>query len=116
MAATCELYSSEMLARFFGITDEALRTWLSGGETPAGLRVGRSDVTRIADPLVPDGDLCTREEVCAFFKVTPDTLTKWINAEKIPMPDVDFGFKAKLWHVGTIRKVAKTNSRYKRNR
>lgn len=109
---TCDMYSGDMLARFFGIEPNELRAWLSGGETPNGIKAVRTDVPRIADPLVPDGDMATAEDVCAFFRISKATLARWLIEDKLPQPEINYGIKARLWKVGTIRKAARGTRRY----
>lgn len=45
-----------------------------------------------------------RSELCQIANgVRPDTITKWIKAQKIPAPDVKFSHKTKGWRASTLR-------------
>lgn len=92
------------LAEFFGITEPELRSWLATRVAPDKLIVpGRSDGPRLADPDVRDSDLCTVADVCAFYRISPETLRRWQLCGKFPKPDGPLYGQTKLWKVRTAR-------------
>ena len=96
-----------VLAAFFRITEDEMRNWLATSIAPYPLRVpGRSNGPRLADPEVRDSDLCTAADVCAFYRISPETLRRWQNVGKFPRPDGPVLGHSKLWRVRTARNPA----------
>ena len=96
-----------VLAAFFRITEDEMRNWLATSIAPDHLRVpGRSNGPRLADPEVRDSDLCTAADVCAFYRISPETLRRWQNIGKFPHPDGPVLGHSKLWRVLTARNPA----------
>lgn len=95
------------LAEFFGITEQQFRHWLATKDAPENLRIpGRSDGPRLADPDVRDTDLCTAADICAFYRISPETLRRWQISGKFPKPDGPVHGLVKLWKVRTARNPA----------
>lgn len=92
------------LAAFFCITEEELRSWLSTKIAPENLRIpGRSDGPRLADPDVRDIDLCTANDVCAYYRISRETLRRWVRDGKFPPPDGPVHGGTYSWKVRTAR-------------
>ncbi len=104
MPADTSFVRTDSLAEFFGITEQQLRAWLATKVAPDNLRVpGRSDGPRLADPEVRDTDLCTTDDICAFYRCSKETLRRWIITERFPRPDASISGKCHLWKVRTAR-------------
>ena len=92
------------LAAFFSINENEMRNWLTTRVAPDNLRVpGRSNGPRLADPEVRDTDLCTSADVCAYYRISPETLRRWQISGKFPKPDGPVHGQVKLWKVRTAR-------------
>ena len=104
MTTNTSFIRTSILADFFGITEQEFRHWLSTRIAPDNLRIpGRSDGPRLADPDVRDTDLCTAADVCAFYRISPETLRRWQINGKFPKPDGPVHGQARLWKVRTAR-------------
>lgn len=82
-----ELLTKAEAARIFAVSPKTVGTWASEGKirtlrTPGGgVRVYASEVKA----LIPEGwaDMLTSVEVGAIFRVSPKTVARWANEDKI---------------------------------
>lgn len=78
-------------------------------ERAAELRAAEADRAaeergRVAPGLMQDFDpIIWRKDLCAKLKVGSETIRVWINAGKLPEPDVRLSLRTKGWKASTLR-------------
>lgn len=52
-----------------------------------------------------DDKVIFRQDLCEVMQVTTETLRRWMEAGKLPKPDVDLSLKRRGWKLSTLRKA-----------